>query len=78
MTDTRNFLPGSGLGLLDGTLIGGQAARLVAFLGLVLGFLIKLAAVPFHSWLPDAHVEAPTPISMVLAAVLLKVGGGMV
>ena len=75
MTDTRNFLPGSGLGLLDGTLIGGQAARLVAFLGLVLGFLIKLAAVPFHTWLPDAHVEAPTPISMVLAAVLLKIGG---
>ena len=75
MTDARNFLPGSGLGLLDGALIGGQAARLVAFLGLVLGFLIKLAAVPFHTWLPEAHVEAPTPISMVLAALLLKIGG---
>lgn len=75
MTDAHNFLPGSGLGLLDGALIGGQAMRLVAFLGLVLGFLIKLAAVPFHTWLPDAHVEAPTPISMVLAALLLKIGG---
>ncbi|MEL6358605.1 MAG: NADH-quinone oxidoreductase subunit M, partial [Bacteroidota bacterium] len=75
MTDARNFLPGSGLGLLDGALIGGQAMRLVAFLGLVLGFLIKLAAVPFHTWLPEAHVEAPTPISMVLAALLLKIGG---
>ena len=75
MTDARNFLPGSVLGLLDGSFIGGQAARLVAFLGLLLGFLIKLAAVPFHTWLPDAHVEAPTPISMVLAAILLKIGG---
>lgn len=75
MTDTRNFLPGSGLALLDGASIGGQAARLVAFLMLTLGFLIKLAAVPFHTWLPEAHVEAPTPISMVLAALLLKIGG---
>ncbi|MEM9416738.1 MAG: NADH-quinone oxidoreductase subunit M [Bacteroidota bacterium] len=74
MTDTRNFLPGSGLGLMDGALVGGQAARLVAFLALVIGFLIKLAAVPFHTWLPEAHVEAPTPISMVLAALLLKIG----
>ena len=30
---------------------------------------------PFHTWLPDAHVEAPTPISMILAGVLLKMGG---
>ena len=75
MTDTRNFLPGSSLGLLDGALMGGQAARLVAFLALLLGFLIKLAAVPFHTWLPEAHVEAPTAISMVLAALLLKIGG---
>jgi len=38
-------------------------------------FLIKVPAVPFHTWLPDAHVEAPTPISMILAALLLKMGG---
>lgn len=38
-------------------------------------FMIKLPAVPFHTWLPDAHVEAPTPISMILAGVLLKMGG---
>lgn len=75
MTDAHNFIPGSIFGLLDGQFIGGQAARLVAFLGLVIGFCIKLAAVPFHSWLPDAHVEAPTPISMILAAILLKIGG---
>src|SRR5207248_384099 len=42
---------------------------------LMLGFLIKVPAVPFHTWLPDAHVEAPTPISMILAAILLKMGG---
>ncbi len=39
------------------------------------GFLVKLPSVPLHTWLPDAHVEAPTPVSMVLAAVLLKMGG---
>jgi len=42
---------------------------------LFLGFAVKVPIVPLHSWLPDAHVEAPTPISMVLAGVLLKLGG---
>ncbi len=46
-----------------------------AFLLLFVGFVIKLPAVPVHTWLPDAHVEAPTPISMILAGVLLKMGG---
>jgi len=46
-----------------------------AFALTMLAFLIKLPAVPFHTWLPDAHVEAPTPISMILAGVLLKMGG---
>ncbi|MCC5830800.1 MAG: NADH-quinone oxidoreductase subunit M [Phycisphaeraceae bacterium] len=41
----------------------------------LIAFLIKLPSVPFHTWLPDAHVEAPTPISMILAGVLLKMGG---
>ena len=45
------------------------------FVLLMIGFLIKVPAVPFHTWLPDAHVEAPTPISMILAAILLKMGG---
>jgi NADH-quinone oxidoreductase subunit M len=46
------------------------------FFGLaMLGFLIKVPVVPVHTWLPDAHVEAPTPISMILAAILLKMGG---
>jgi len=46
-----------------------------AFLLLLIGFIIKVPSVPFHTWLPDAHVEAPTPISMILAGVLLKMGG---
>jgi NADH-quinone oxidoreductase subunit M len=45
-----------------------------AFLGLYVGFAIKVPVFPFHTWLPDAHVEAPTPISVILAGVLLKMG----
>ncbi|WP_439620598.1 complex I subunit 4 family protein [Gemmata sp.] len=46
------------------------------FFGLLfLGFAVKVPIVPLHSWLPDAHVEAPTPVSMILAGVLLKLGG---
>jgi NADH-quinone oxidoreductase subunit M len=45
------------------------------FMFLFIGFAIKLPSVPVHTWLPDAHVEAPTPISMILAGVLLKMGG---
>jgi proton-translocating NADH-quinone oxidoreductase chain M len=45
------------------------------FIGLLLGFLVKMPAFPFHTWLPDAHVEAPTAGSVVLAALLLKMGG---
>ncbi len=40
-----------------------------------IAFAIKIPVAPFHTWLPDAHVEAPTPISMILAGVLLKMGG---
>jgi len=54
-------------------LFGGIAKTF--FVLLMIGFLIKVPAVPFHTWLPDAHVEAPTPISMILAAILLKMGG---
>jgi len=42
--------------------------------GLLIGFGIKIPLVPFHTWLPDAHVEASTPISVLLAGVLLKLG----
>ena len=40
-----------------------------------LGFAIKVPVFPFHTWLPDAHVDAPPPISVLLAGVLLKMGG---
>jgi NADH-quinone oxidoreductase subunit M len=49
--------------------------QLTMFILLFIGFAIKVPVVPFHTWLPDAHVEAPTPISMILAGVLLKMGG---
>ncbi len=41
---------------------------------LLIGFGVKLPIIPLHSWLPDAHTNAPTPVSMVLAGVLLKTG----
>jgi NADH-quinone oxidoreductase subunit M len=53
----------------------GQGLQWWAFLLLFIGFAIKVPSVPVHTWLPDAHVEAPTPISMILAGVLLKMGG---
>ncbi len=46
----------------------------ILFLAFFLGFAIKVPIWPFHTWLPDAHVEAPTPISVILAGVLLKMG----
>ncbi len=59
-----------------GSLLSGMHTwwRYVAFLGLFIGFAIKVPMFPFHTWLPDAHVEAPTAISVVLAGVLLKLG----
>ena len=53
----------------------GQTLAWWSFLLLFLGFIVKVPSVPVHTWLPDAHVEAPTPISMILAGVLLKLGG---
>ncbi|MCL5029099.1 MAG: NADH-quinone oxidoreductase subunit M [Bacteroidetes bacterium] len=48
--------------------------RLIAYIALFVGFAIKIPMFPFHTWLPDAHVEAPTAISVILAGVLLKMG----
>jgi NADH-quinone oxidoreductase subunit M len=47
---------------------------MLVFLGLYIGFAIKIPAFPFHTWLPLAHVEAPTAVSVILAGVLLKMG----
>lgn len=75
MKDSANFIQDSILNPEQSWMIGSHSARWWAFLLLFVGFAIKLPAVPFHTWLPDAHVEAPTPISVILAALLLKVGG---
>ena len=68
MMNPANFEPGS---LLAGA---GTYWRYLAYVALFIGFAIKVPIFPFHTWLPDAHVEAPTAISVILAGVLLKMG----
>ncbi|MFC1477482.1 NuoM family protein [candidate division KSB1 bacterium] len=51
-----------------------RAFQLWVYVALFIGFAIKVPIFPFHTWLPDAHVEAPTAISVILAGVLLKMG----
>ncbi|HEX9614944.1 MAG TPA: NADH-quinone oxidoreductase subunit M [Bacteroidota bacterium] len=68
MMDPGNYEPGS---LLAGA---GTYWRSLAYIALFIGFAIKVPIFPFHTWLPDAHVEAPTAISVILAGVLLKMG----
>jgi NADH-quinone oxidoreductase subunit M len=58
--------------LFGGKLVVGFAP--VVFVFFFIGFAIKVPMFPFHTWLPDAHVEAPTPVSVILAGVLLKMG----
>ena len=58
---------------LLGTTMTGRAAMLI-MLGFLAAFLVKLPVVPLHNWLPDAHTEAPTAGSLILAALLLKTG----
>jgi len=48
---------------------------MLCFWGMFVGFAVKVPSFPFHTWLPDAHVEAPTAGSVVLAGLLLKLGG---
>jgi NAD(P)H-quinone oxidoreductase subunit 4 len=59
------------LGLKDYPL----ALELLAYIGFLIAFGVKLPVFPLHTWLPDAHSEASAPISMILAGVLLKMGG---
>jgi len=51
------------------------ATQIPIFVAFLFGFAVKLPSVPVHTWLPDAHVEAPTAGSVLLAGVLLKMGG---
>lgn len=61
---------------LQGSLMGLPVAtvKAIAFWAFVIAFAIKVPVWPFHTWLPDAHTEAPTAGSMILAGVLLKLG----
>ncbi|MDP6570169.1 MAG: NADH-quinone oxidoreductase subunit M, partial [Candidatus Marinimicrobia bacterium] len=59
---------------LDGVLWWGFSAIKIIWILLFIGFAIKVPIFPFHTWLPLAHVEAPTAISVILAGVLLKMG----
>ncbi|MBE9173556.1 NADH-quinone oxidoreductase subunit M [Cyanobium sp. LEGE 06143] len=52
----------------------GLGSQIVLLLALLVGFGIKMPLVPFHTWLPDAHTQASTPVSVLLAGVLLKLG----
>jgi NADH-quinone oxidoreductase subunit M len=61
------FLAAHSSGILHST-------QLLIFGGLFMGFAIKVPMFPFHTWLPDAHTEAPTQGSVILAAVMLKLG----
>lgn len=56
-------------------LAGRSTAAALVLAGLVIGFGVKLPIFPLHNWLPDAHVEAPTEGSVILAGLLLKMGG---
>jgi NADH-quinone oxidoreductase subunit M len=66
-------LTGSNL-FAGGTLLGMEFTTWI-FWFLFVAFAIKVPVFPFHTWLPDAHVQAPTPISVILAGILLKLGG---
>ncbi len=50
-------------------------AQKLIFVGFLLAFAVKVPMWPVHTWLPDAHVEAPTGGSVILAAIMLKMGG---
>jgi len=62
----------AGMGIEAG--IGSTMAAVLFFL-LFIGYAIKLPVFPLHTWLPDAHTDAPTAVSVILAGVLLKMGG---
>lgn len=53
----------------------GMTAQILIFIAFLLAFAVKIPMFPVHTWLPDAHVEAPTAGSVVLAAIMLKMGG---
>lgn len=75
----KGLIPGSILDPVNGNIFWGIPAAQWVLILLLIGFAVKVPLVPLHTWLPDAHVEAPTPVSVILAALLLKTGAyGMV
>jgi NADH-quinone oxidoreductase subunit M len=60
--------------LRDGQLVLSERTEMILFLAFFVAFAIKVPLFPLHTWLPDAHVEAPTAGSIILAGVLLKMG----
>ena len=79
MAYTYQSATGSWVGAFDYLSLVGfgfdPTLQFFAFAGFFLAFAIKVPMFPFHTWLPDAHVEAPTAGSVILAGVLLKLGG---
>jgi NADH-quinone oxidoreductase subunit M len=75
MMDPGNYLGDSIFSTVANQELFGISARLLGFIVLFIAFAIKVPVVPVHTWLPDAHVEAPTSVSIILAGLLLKVGG---
>ena len=62
------------LAAAEGHALNNLNFQIWVFLGFFIGFAVKVPIFPFHTWLPDAHVEAPTAISVILAGILLKMG----
>jgi len=70
------YLQSGSYGILDfHQLLLSETEQLLIFLAFLVAFAVKVPMWPVHTWLPDAHVEAPTGGSVILAAVLLKMGG---
>lgn len=74
MSNPINVISNTVLDPNNVVMLGPWPVRHWAFFLLFVGFAIKLPMVPVHTWLPDAHVEAPTPVSVLLASLLLKIG----
>jgi len=58
----------------EGARVLPEATQITLFLGLLIGFGVKMPIFPLHGWLPLAHVEAPSPVSILLSGILLKMG----
>ena len=70
------YIQSGSFGILDFHLLPlGMTEQILIFIAFLLAFAVKVPMWPVHTWLPDAHVEAPTGGSVILAAIMLKIGG---